>query len=108
MYIAITATLYVTLMATLWYFTVYPFKRKFKVGQIVWRKNAGHWVLAAIIENEDNPYITCVEQIQPLVVSMGHTKINSIVQRCNLRPIRWWQHNYVDPIVAKHYLLNGM
>lgn len=77
-----------------------PHHRNYKIGQIAWFKQLGakwHWTLVQIVKNTEYP---TVYHVRTLDDNQRH-----IVGRYELRPIRWWQHNKVDPIVMKYFLL---
>lgn len=91
-----------------WYFFLYPFRRRFRQGEIVWYKLRKKWYLAKV--TDDKPEFDYVVHV--VIIGDNHpTQFDDwdrVAGHSHLRPIRWWQRNKVDPIVAKHFLLNGM
>jgi hypothetical protein len=75
--------------------------RKYRLEQVVWFRFANSraypWQLAIVISLTEYPSVFHVR-------TFGEGRMH-IVGRYELRPIRWWQRNKVDPIVMKYWLL---
>lgn len=83
---------------------LYSGTRKYVVDDVVWYRELWTgprrpWQLVIVVK-DCAPEHSTVYHVRTLDTDERH-----IVARCELRPIRWWQHDKVDPIVMKYHLL---
>jgi hypothetical protein len=106
--------MYAAIIPLLFYFSIYPFYRKFHVGQVVWLRGPHVNPKRLVVIKEKPENYPTVQWVMP--IGKDHPGMPSpfwdykgyCAGSQELRPIRWWQRNYTDPIIAAHYLLSGM
>ena len=103
-------------LAVLFYLVIYPFHRNFRQDQVVWFRPrifdwGEPWVLAIVVDKPQKYLnVQWIKQIAgPPMLGTGAGWLDG--KYCagsdELRPIRRWQRNKVDPLIMKYFLLNG-
>lgn len=112
--------LYILIAGVAYWFVLYPFHRRFHRDQIVWWRpmKAHPWYLVQITKTRDDLGLKFVHEGRaihrmsddPMWDDFVFNQVgqDTIVCSQDMRPIRWWQRNTTDPIIAKHFLLNGL